>query len=256
MSDHSWIDDLDEIAVDIDLKLHPVHADPKAEVIIISDDYVKFRASKFHLTRTSQFFEDLIETVRHEEHQEESIHLEFPSTTIALFLDLAGVCDPYIPIVSTNRARSLLDFVEFTLSDGLIDTARSTLMEAAKHHPFELLVIASQGDDLDLAKHALRNITSSAFREEFILRVPFVEDTEYKIGSLKEYLLRLTPAYHLAILIRSCTLARYNRLITMTNGSILDLRYYPPITGPASPIVLIPPDSSSLRRIEEYREWY
>ncbi|KAK6905354.1 hypothetical protein I203_106181 [Kwoniella mangroviensis CBS 8507] len=204
MSDVSWISDLDEIAVDIDLETHPVHNDPQAEIIIISNDYVKFRASRYHLVRTSQLFEDLLDTARTVDINlndiEEPIHLNFPSSTISLFLDLAGVCDPYFADVPITKARSLLDVVEYTMCDRLIDIARSTLMHAAKDEPFELLVIASERDDLDLAKHALRNISTSAFEDEYKEGRSFRVGTVYNIDSIKKYLLRLTPSYHLAIL--------------------------------------------------------
>ncbi|WWD09064.1 hypothetical protein V865_007184 [Kwoniella europaea PYCC6329] len=206
MSDMSVISSAassDGIAVDIDCKFHPVHNDPNDDIVIISNDYVKFRASRFHLARTSQFFEGLLGTARPKGENftddDEPIHLDYPSSTLSLFLDLTSVCDPYIPAVSIDRARSLLKFIEFAICDGLVDKARLTLMEAAKDQPFELLVIASERDDVEMAKHALRQISTGQFRAQFV-NTSSTTLTSHDLAMVKQYLCGLTPPYHLAIL--------------------------------------------------------
>ncbi|WWC85936.1 uncharacterized protein L201_000806 [Kwoniella dendrophila CBS 6074] len=197
---------INEIAIDIDLRPHPVHNDPKDDIIIISDDYVKFRASRFHLVRHSQFFEGLLgdtqsSSIEEDDEEPEPIHLQFSSFTISLFLDLAGACNPCIPDIRINQAVDLLDFLEFAICDNLVDKARDVLMKAAENEPFEILVIASNRDDLDMFKHALRQVNTIRYKARFHQNLPGRKNVEKRrLDLIKQYFQRLTISYHLALL--------------------------------------------------------
>ncbi|WWC66685.1 uncharacterized protein I206_100589 [Kwoniella pini CBS 10737] len=192
MSDEQSEDDFQEIGVDLDISSHPVYNDPNDKIVIISNDYIKFRASKFHLMRTSQFFDGLLSTVESEEPtKEEPIHLDFPSSTISLFLDLSTCSNPSIPTINSEEAKTLLDFLEYAICDDLIDIGRSSLRNSLENQPFELLVTASRRNDLEMAKHALRKIDNKVYNEYFKSAFTEVE--------VKQYLRRLTRPYHLAL---------------------------------------------------------
>ncbi|WRT63716.1 uncharacterized protein IL334_000639 [Kwoniella shivajii] len=168
-----------EISVDLDLKCHPVHNDPNDDIVIISNDYVKFRASRYHLTRTSQFFDGLLGNPRPE--------------------DLASVCDPFIPIITIPRAQSLVTYTDFAICDILVDKARYALMEAAKDQPLELLVIASKRDDVEMARAALKELDTDHLRT-YLYESQSLIATESSLTKSRTYISRLTLAYRLELL--------------------------------------------------------
>ncbi|WWC66686.1 uncharacterized protein I206_100590 [Kwoniella pini CBS 10737] len=186
----------------IEIKDHPVHNDPKDDIIIISNDCIRFRASRFHLTRTSQFFDGLLGITQQKGQNlngnDDPIRLDHSGSTISLFLDLASVSEPYVPTTTISEAAALLKLVDFAICDGLIDKARASLMEASKDEPFELLVVASDRNDVEMAKYALRKIDSTAYRCQFLSSGVTLSDQAHI--SIKTYLRRLSPSFHLALL--------------------------------------------------------
>ncbi|WVQ93782.1 hypothetical protein IAU59_000860 [Kwoniella sp. CBS 9459] len=77
---------------------HRFHNDHRDQVIILSNDKVKFRASRTRLIDASLFFSDLLGTPGHIGKTNEPIALDFPAEIVSLFRDMASVCQPHAPI--------------------------------------------------------------------------------------------------------------------------------------------------------------
>ncbi|WVF66175.1 hypothetical protein IAT40_000915 [Kwoniella sp. CBS 6097] len=191
-------------------KQHDIHCDPRDKVVLISSDNVKFRASQFHLCRVSAFFEGLLTTAGRLDAQQtgkdtdnvaesdaepepEPIHLEYPAPIISLFLDAAGSSWPTFPSIDMMTAKDLLDLTEFTLCDKLKHEARYSLVRAGLDLPLELLVIASDRNDIPLAQSALQKLDSST------IETKLYRSTGSVPRSFKRYLDRLSPSFRLEL---------------------------------------------------------
>ncbi|WVF66149.1 hypothetical protein IAT40_000889 [Kwoniella sp. CBS 6097] len=191
---------------------HHFHIDPRDKIILLSNDNLKFRASRTRLIDASLSFSDLMDTSRPERKTNEPIELDFPAEMISLFLDMASVCQPYIPQLSITTARSLLELLEFTLCDGLIDFARTSLTNAGSNQPLELLVIASDRNDIGLARVALRNATRNRIQSHICPNLSLSSSQGLK--KYQEYLDRLQPAYQLELLRRTTLAGEYRENVT------------------------------------------
>ncbi|WWC62053.1 uncharacterized protein I303_104642 [Kwoniella dejecticola CBS 10117] len=142
-------------------KSHPIHNNPNASLVIISEDDVELRASSFLLAKVSQFFQDLTSIPLPPEQEREPIHLEYTSEVISLFL-IAAVSPPYCHqiIIKEQSAditmtASLLTMAEFTLCHDLILNIRQYLVESAEICPEEVLKLGVDRQDVELIEVAL-----------------------------------------------------------------------------------------------------
>nr|XP_018266827.1 uncharacterized protein I303_00805 [Kwoniella dejecticola CBS 10117]OBR88985.1 hypothetical protein I303_00805 [Kwoniella dejecticola CBS 10117] len=151
----------------------------------------------------SELFDDLLEIVHPAggslTQNHEPIHLDFPGSVITLFLDHISTSNSSIPIMTVTEIASLLIFAEFAICDSLIDKARARLIGATKECPFELLVLASDRDDIELAKDALRVMMSIHYHHEFNISGPHEFVYNHKNVKIVNYLQRLSLAFRFAL---------------------------------------------------------
>ncbi|WWD09063.1 hypothetical protein V865_007183 [Kwoniella europaea PYCC6329] len=189
------------------LKQHPFHHDPEHSITIISYDNIEFKASRSRLVQTSQFFKDLLDIPApvHENqgpNSQQPIPLDFRSSIISAFLDLISVSQKYPPQLDFVDAEVFLTFVEYTMSDDLIPVARTALKEVGAKKPLELLVIASNRNDIDLARFALGKITSEQVHNLYGKKTSVQLLKPASVDKLQDYLKRLRTSFPLEILSR------------------------------------------------------
>ncbi|OCF59514.1 hypothetical protein L486_02181 [Kwoniella mangroviensis CBS 10435] len=189
------------------LKHHPFHHGPEHSITIISDDNIGFKASRSRLVQTCQFFKDLLDIPAPEHENQEpnvrqTIPLDFRSSIISTFLDLISVSQKYPPQLDFVDAEAFLNFVEYTMSDDLIPFARTALKEVGAKKPLELLVIASNKNDIDLARFALGKITPEQIHNLYGKKSSVQLLKPASVDKLQEYLKRLRTSFHLEILSR------------------------------------------------------
>ncbi|WWD22431.1 hypothetical protein CI109_106922 [Kwoniella shandongensis] len=94
------------------------HCDPQHDFIIKSDDYVYFRASRFHLARVSTVFADMFTIASSDVGDDHWVALDQSSEVIGLFLDLVHSPKPTVPTTEVfDTARSLLEMTQFYMCD-------------------------------------------------------------------------------------------------------------------------------------------
>ncbi|WVF66174.1 hypothetical protein IAT40_000914 [Kwoniella sp. CBS 6097] len=186
-------------------QFHHFHNDPDHTVIIASSDNVLFRTSRFRLTQKCQFFADLFSippTASQEERKSfEPIHLDFPSEAISIFLHIILTDrnllapDPKLP---WEVAKSLHRLAKYTLLDDAFASWTLEVLEKVGHrHPLELLVFASDLNDLYMARSALSRATYTTLAD---LRPTY----SFSAPATKfwEYLDRLRPSWQRELLQR------------------------------------------------------
>ncbi|WVW84001.1 hypothetical protein I302_106026 [Kwoniella bestiolae CBS 10118] len=139
------------------LETHTRHCDPKADVLLISNDNVHLRAYSHHLKQVSKFFSDIFTLPS----KPEPITLDFPSSTISIYLDLV-IAPEYCYSVIINQhkdhfdtLKDLLRLVEFTISEDITKSLWEIIHLNAKHFPQELLILAGERGDSELARKAI-----------------------------------------------------------------------------------------------------
>ncbi|WWC99338.1 hypothetical protein V866_006239 [Kwoniella sp. B9012] len=189
------------------LTQHPFHHDPEHSITIISYDNIELKASRSRLVQTSQFFRDLLDIPEPEHENQEPksqqpIPLDFRSSIISAFLDLISVSQKYPPQLDLVDAEAFLDFVEYTMSDDLVPVARAALKEVGAKKPLELLAIASDRNDIDLARSALGKITSEQVYKLYGKKHSIQLLKPASVDKMQDYLKRLRTSFHLQILSR------------------------------------------------------
>ncbi|WVQ93790.1 hypothetical protein IAU59_000868 [Kwoniella sp. CBS 9459] len=196
---------IDEVQKEEDHSQHPVHQDPRDDIVLISKDGMELRASAFHLERVSPLFEDMLSLPQPERddeepaYQKEPVHLDFSSSVVCLFLDLATSHRPSLPPLEMIEAKDLLALTEFTISEELAKVANQAVLTAFADQPFELLVLASDRNDVPMARQALARIDAPSVKRYLFstsARIPSPEDKK----RFQDILQRLSPAFRLELL--------------------------------------------------------
>ncbi|OCF36159.1 hypothetical protein I316_02031 [Kwoniella heveanensis BCC8398] len=201
---------------------HPFHCDPKNDIILISKEGTELRASGYHLGLASLFFEGLLSLPPAENDDEvspvggqnEPIQLDFSHATVSLFLDLASSHEPCLPPLEMHRAKELLALTEFTLSsEKLVSLAHEAVKDAFADHPFELLVLASDRNDVPMARQALGRISSSTLKCR-MFHTSSTTLTPQDKDEFHAFLRSLNPSFRLSLL-----------TIILTSGEVRETRH-------------------------------
>ncbi|WWC85937.1 uncharacterized protein L201_000807 [Kwoniella dendrophila CBS 6074] len=183
-------------------ELNRFHRNPEHEVSLVSCNNIMFRASRHRLMAVSLFFKGLLEipppASNNPESDTEPIHLDFYSSTINNYLDLINVSQPFKPTLSIQSASSLLRLLEFTLTENYIKSVRQWLEKAECKRPLELLIVASERNDVELARLAIGRFTI-AHIQAHLKTNNFPEEKE-GLDKFKDYLRQLRPSFCLGVL--------------------------------------------------------
>ncbi|TDL26620.1 hypothetical protein BD410DRAFT_529535 [Rickenella mellea] len=107
--------DSDATVVTDQEKYHPSYNSPDADLILLSDDGIKFRAHSLILCKASNFFREMFELLRPErETQEDAIPIGESSLVTKAMLDIIypGESDPSLPTRGFKIFRRLLSAAE------------------------------------------------------------------------------------------------------------------------------------------------
>lgn len=115
------------------------------------------------------------------------------STSIATFLDLIAVPSPITPTLQVREADDFQRFINFIdAPESLVKIADTVMSRAVQCQPIISLTIASERDDLVMAKAAFRAMTTHRVQALF-----------KSVESFQRLLGRLRPEWRLALLKRS-----------------------------------------------------
>ncbi|WVF66163.1 hypothetical protein IAT40_000903 [Kwoniella sp. CBS 6097] len=154
--------------------------------------------------------------------QHEPIYLEFSDVTISLFLDIATSHRPCLPPLGMARAKELLDLTEFTISEDFIKLAYAAVLVAYAQKPFELLVLASDRNDVPMARQALGKIGPSTLKLD-IFDTSSTILTPADKNNFHAFLERLNPSFRseLLTIYLECGEVRQDRYTTLRPGLFL-----------------------------------
>ncbi|KAK4688929.1 hypothetical protein P7C73_g1176, partial [Tremellales sp. Uapishka_1] len=131
--------------------------DPTADVLLESLDGTRFGVHKWFLSRRSDFIRDLLATCTDGDLIDPPIYVDAPSPVVKLFVQwiYSSATSPRgLPIALIADLLRLCDRFH---SDTLYDIIMLSLRTWGSEH-MEILKVASQLDDVELARHVLRNM--------------------------------------------------------------------------------------------------
>ncbi|WVF66167.1 hypothetical protein IAT40_000907 [Kwoniella sp. CBS 6097] len=113
-----------------------------------------------------QQIENLINQCSAHRPDRQAIPVDYNADVIGTFLDLINVSIPFLPINLTNfkQVQGLFEMCDkFDVKTEIQVKVKERLLACSKDHPWALLIMASDRNDIPLAKEALRLMTASQF---------------------------------------------------------------------------------------------
>ncbi|ORY22618.1 hypothetical protein BCR39DRAFT_591241 [Naematelia encephala] len=150
--------------------------DPEAKIVLISSDHAGFRLSAWYLAKESKLVSDLVAPSGIDKDAAHSpIQLDAPSYVVRAFADLVTSSHPLQLLEFTKRDYvSLFHICDLMQSPSLAMKIRESLIQRSLNHPWEIFELASQRNDVDLAREAIRNMGNEVHSPA--IRLPHFKD--------------------------------------------------------------------------------